>query len=343
MIRSRFVCRGLPLLFTGMMLAGASGQEKAAPSSAPAASGPVERVGVTAKVIEVRGDAQWSPLDPIEWKPVKTGDEFPEMTQIRTGLRASVKLQIGKEEPYSAMVVESVSKVVLSEAYKTTDTKRVRVGVGYGKIRAGVAEGGLKSDFTVDSPVATLSKRGTWNFGLFYERDTNRFEVFLLDRGLVDALDKQTGERRTVQSGEFVTQAMRRWFDQAQYQRNIPVSDILGQGDIEVAFNQLGDSGLGILNPDGAQNVLIGLNTARAQQVFASQARQNLTPLPGNNGGGTPSGPLTRIEGFFGTGRGNELIPIVIDANAGFGGSTRSGKYLFRRSALEGWLSRNRR
>ena len=58
-------------------------------------------------------------------------------------------------------------------------------------VRAGVAEGGLKSDFTIDSPVATLSKRGTWNFALYYERETERFEISLLDRGLVEAIDKE--------------------------------------------------------------------------------------------------------------------------------------------------------
>jgi len=50
----------------------------------------------------------------------------------------------------------------------------------------------------VDSPVATLSKRGTWDFGLFYERGTDRFEIFLLDQGLVDAFSKLTGQHRQV-------------------------------------------------------------------------------------------------------------------------------------------------
>jgi hypothetical protein len=215
-------------------------------------------------------------------------------------------------------------------------------------MRAGVAEGGLKSDFTVDSPVATLSKRGTWNFGLFYERSTDRFEVFLLDQGLVDAFSKVTGQHRAVLPREVVAQTMRRWMDESQLRRNVAIVDLLGQGDVTIAFNTLSQSGLRVLDPEGGQAVLVDLASNVSRDQFAALVRRSLpgstvrpvTPTP------TPTpqpGPITRPEGFFGTGRGDALIPVLIEANSPLAkqGQTRPGTYMFRRSALENWLQQH--
>ena len=206
-----------------------------------------------------------------------------------------------------------------------------------GRLRAGVAEGGLKSDFTVDSPVATLSKRGTWNFGMSYERGTERFEIFLLDRGLVEALNEVTSQRRGLLPGEAVTQAMRRWAAEAQVRRNVAVPDLLGQGDVEVAFNRLNQDGLGVTSVGGGRAVLIDLSNSMAQEEFARLLRDRYPQL-------TPRlvrRILTRREGFFGTGRGDELISVVIKNNSMLAqkGFAKSGTYTFRRSALEGWLN----
>ncbi|MBN2447558.1 MAG: hypothetical protein JXO22_12570 [Phycisphaerae bacterium] len=319
------------------------------PTAEPADSGPAAptaepgREPVMALVIEANGDVQYAGIDSDDWKPVTEGLELPEATQVRTGIRSSVKFQIGEEEPYTAMIIESVGKVVLSEAYKTEDTKRVRVGVGYGKIRAGVAEGGLKSDFTVDSPVLTLSKRGTWNFGLAYTRGTDEFEVFLLDRGLIEALNKITMQRRQVLPREAVTQAMRKWLDQAAIARNVAIADILGQSDIDVAFNRLRNDGLGVMGPGQGSQVLINLSQPSARQSFSNLAQQAL-PI-GTGGQTTPTGTtFRRPEGYFGTGRGDQLINVVIDKSSDLArqGFAKPGNYQFRRSTLEGWLQNNR-
>jgi hypothetical protein len=292
---------------------------------------------IMARVIEVRGDVKHAPLDSQDYEPCKLDDEYPERTKIITGVHSSVKLQIGDEEPYTCMLIEAVGKTVLSEAYKTADTKKVRVGVGYGRIRAGVAEGGLKSDFTVDSPVATLSKRGTWGFTLFYERDTDFFDIGLTDRGLVEAINRLTQQRRTVNPKELVTNAMRMWLDQAQFQRNVSIPDILGQGDIELAFNRLQQSGLGVLHPGEGRAVLLNLSNASARASFADAASRALPPqrLPIDG-----IGQRLRAEGFFGTGRGDDLIPVMIEASNPLAqqGLAKPGRYSFRRAVLEGWL-----
>lgn len=316
-----------------------------APASRPAD----ERQPVFARVIDLHGDVQHAPAGSTEWQPCKLDDEYPESTRVRTGLRSSIKLQLGQEEPYSVLVIESVGLTELSEIHKTRTTKRVRVGVGYGRVRAGVAEGGLISDFTVDSPVATLSKRGTWNFGLAYEPDTQRFEIFLLDYGLVDALNKITGGTRRLLPGQVVTEAMRRWGDEAQIRRNVAIPDILGQGDVEVAFNRIQNDGVGVTNPGGGAVVVINLSNSVNRAEFTRALERSIevggvvTPPLSPPPPGTPR--LTRPEGFFGTGRGDELIPVLIDPDSALvkSGAARAGTYRFRRSAVEQWLGRDPR
>lgn len=323
-------------LFTAIGLCCAAARAQETQPAAPAA----ERQPVTARVLEVRGDVKHAPLDSTAWQPCQVDEEYPEQTVILTGVRSSIKLRIGSDDTHTVVVIEPASKTILSEAYQTADTKRVRIGVGYGRVRAGVAEGGLKSDFTVDCPVATLSKRGTWDFGLFYERGTGRFEIFLLDQGLVEAFHKITRDRRELLPGQVVTQVMRRWADEAQLRHNIPVVDVLGQSDIEVAFNTLQQSGLRVLDPQRGHTVLIDLRGHLGSELFADLLRSTLTPLPPGAGG-----PPPRPEGYFGTGRGDELIPVVIGPGSTLAqkGLAQPGTYRFRRAALESWLSSRER
>ena len=297
-----------------------------------------EQTPIISRVIEVRGDVQYASLGSDEWRACKVDDEYPQQTMVRTGIRSSIKLQIGDDDTYTAVVIESASKTVISEAFQSQGTKRVRVGVGYGRMRAGVVEGGLKSDFTVDSPVATLSKRGTWDFGLGYERGTDQFEIFLLDQGLVDAFNKVTGKHHAVLPREVVTQVMRRWANESQMLRNVPIPDYLGQGDIEVAFNRLRQDGLRVLDPQGGRTVLIDLSSAQAQQDFAQLALSGLAANGGFPGHGV--GRHKPVEGWFGTGRGDQLVPIMIAADSALSkkGAANEGTYRFRRSALESWL-----
>ena len=312
-------------------------QDPAPQQPQPAASQPAGVEAIMARVIEVHGEVDYAPLRSRDWKRCKVDDKYPPETKVRTGVRSSIKFQIGDGEPYTALMIESAGAVVISEAHKTSDTKRVRIGVGYGRIRAGVAEGGLKSDFTVDSPVATLSKRGTWNFGLAFERGTDRFEAFLLDRGLVDVLKKITRDERGLLPGELVTEAMRRWFDEAQIRRNVAIADILGQEDIEVAFNRLNNDGLGVLGPGGGRAVFLNLTSGVAQRNFAQLIGPLLrTPIQVQP---IQAGNL-RPEGFFGTGRGDQLLEVVIQQNNPLAqaGLAKAGRFKFRRSALEGWM-----
>ncbi|QOJ15730.1 MAG: hypothetical protein HRU75_14245 [Planctomycetia bacterium] len=303
------------------------------PSTAPAVQ------SLRARVLEVKGDVQHAPIGSSEWKPCKADEEYPEQTKIRTGVRSAIKLQLGSDEPYTAVLIESVGLVALAELARTPESKRVRIGVGYGKIRAGVAEGGLQSDFTVDSPVATLSKRGTWNFGLSFDRGTERFEVFLAEHGLVEALRSATSERRTLQPGQAVTQAMRRWLDEVELRQNVPIADLFGQEDMIVAFNRIDNDGLGVLGPGSGRTLFVNLGNDAARGQFQQQLR---TALRDFDGAAPPpdDSPILRPEGFFGTGRGEQLIPLLLDPSSALvkSGAARSGRYWIRRSAMHDYL-----
>lgn len=315
-----------------------------APEATPAAASTPDATPIFARVIEVDGDVRYAPLESTDWKKVELDMQLPAETQIRTGLRSAVKFQIGEEAPFTAMVIESVGKVVLSEAYRDTDKKRVRVGVAYGKVRAGVAEGGLQSDFTVDTPVATLSKRGTWDFGVRYERP-DRFEFFLNEHGLIEVLNKISNDIRTLQPGQKVTEAMRLWLSEARFSRTVPVPDIFGQGEIDFAFNQLRSSGLGVTSLGGGETVFVNLSNRSARSDFSTLVTNslgggNFTNVNPVQRGPRTFGPLRRPEGFFGTGRGDELVPVIIDSSSNLArqGFAKPGTYRIRRSALEGWL-----
>jgi len=343
-MRSRFVDAGI-VLFIGSMLAGtAFGQT--GPATRPAAPAPAaDRKPIQAVAIEVVGDVKHRASRDAAWTPAKVEDTFAEGTEILTGVRSSIKLRVGDEEPFTCMLIESVGLTILSEAAVVQGTKRVRVGVGYGRVRAGVAEGGLPSDFTVESPAATLSKRGTWNFSLYYERGTDHFEIALLDRGLVDALNRITGESREIKPMQLVDSAMRRWLDQAQILRNVPVPDILGQGEIEIAFNRIFTDGLGVTAPGQGRGLHVDLTNDRAVGFFRDRLQRALNgPPPVLTLPVPPLNPRLRPEAFFGTGRGDDLVEVLIsDADIlNQKGLGRPGRYLIRRAAAETWLRQHR-
>jgi hypothetical protein len=311
----------------------ASAELPGAAATPPSEAG---RTPILAKVIEVEGDVKFAAPDAADWKPVELNASFPEGTRILTGVRSRVKFQIGEEEPFTALLVDSVGLTVLSEAGVSGDTKRVRVGVGYGRIRAGVAEGGLKSEFQVDSPVATLSKRGTWGFSLFYERGSDLFEISLTERGLVEALRNADLRSRTIRPGEAVSNALRRWLDEAPLRKNVAIPDILGQGDIEVAFNRIRTDGVGVLGVGSGRSAAIDFNPPGARDQFVNRINQIVDAPPLNLGGGL------RPEGFFGTGRGDDLVQLLLDSRDPLvtSGAAKPGKYLLRRGALQSFLGR---
>lgn len=242
-----------------------SGPAWAQPATQPATQGPAETQPsidvMQARVVKVEGRVNYSLLQPDgsfgPRQPVKVDDLLPPGTRIETSLRSHVVFMFGDD---TVVMIDRATRASIDQFRRVGDTKEIRLGLGHGAVRAGVAETTLRSDMTISTPTATLSKRGTQEFGIEYEPSTGRFRVFLTDQGLVEVLNRLTGISRALQPGEYVTQAMVRWIEMAKFDRFIPVMDAFGLTNPEHHFNVYHNTGPGISQPGGGalSNVLAG-------------------------------------------------------------------------------------
>lgn len=274
----------------------------------PAEAPPVDEV-YQARVIEAVRSVTVQFMDENgqvgEKRPLEVGESLPPGAILRTGLRSRVVLAFGED---TAVVVEQLTVASIDQFFRSGETKVTRLGLGHGAIRAGVAETTLRSDMTIVTPTATLSKKGTMDFGIQYEPSTGRFRIYLDREGLVEALNRMTGESQTVHPGQYVTDIMQKWIDTALDDRWVPVVDTMGLTGAEEMFARLHETGLGVLEPTGSGMILVfrgdGSRLAPIWQAFRSQ----ISGLPGVLPPLfiPPRGPdvIIRNEGNFGTGRG---------------------------------------
>lgn len=250
----------IPLRVLGIALAlctpgAARAQEPTtSPQTEAVTTAPQGALQVEAMVIDVKGRAQHAPAgtavtDTAAWQPVQLNDRYPGGTLIRTGLSSHVTLQFGSEQPYTVVMVERMTLADIASLYKTGEEKVSRIHVNYGAVRGGVSEGGLRSSFVVDSTVATLTKRGTWGFRMFVERGSGRYDISLAEAGMVEVLNNITRQRQSIVSGQYVTESMRRWVDQASFDRAITLQDRFGLTNNEFQFKALYDGGLAVMDP----------------------------------------------------------------------------------------------
>lgn len=272
------------------------------PASAPATTQKAD--STTAEVVKVAGNVQAAPVDAegkaTQWQPVKVGDRLAAGMQVRTALRSSLLLQFGDNV---IVKIDRATSATIAQFHRTATQQKVKLDVGYGAVRAGVAEGSLESDMSIETPVATLTRRGTWDFGIEYEAGTGRFRIFLADRGLVEALNQLTQQRRTLLGGQYVTQMMIRWIETTKFDHYIPVQDWAGLTGADLVFCQMNDSGRSVVSPGGGLGIMnisgAGGNGQNGQQFFQDMPDITIPPI----------GPtrIDRPEGNFGTGGGGVL------------------------------------
>lgn len=203
-----------------------------------------------ARVVSVAGAASWapaaaSPTDKQAWKAVQVGDEYDAGTQIKTSLRSAVVLTFGDD---TVVKIERMTLASIDQFHKSATTKTTRLGLGYGAVRAGVAEGALRSDFAVDSPVATLSKRGTDGIYFYQEPRTGRFVISLARAGELEILHRIRQQLRLLRRGENVTQRLLDFILRSQIDRNFNFFTG-GLTNAELRFEMRNTTGLSILNP----------------------------------------------------------------------------------------------
>ena len=284
-------------------------ESKPKDSAAKPEDSDMEKQPLPAVVIEVDGSADWakvgvSPLVNDGWTAVKVDDRLDPGTQIRTGLRSHVNLKFGETTVVS---LRSATFASLDQLYRSANVENVRIGLGYGTVRGGSSEGEFRADVIVDSPIATLAKRGTEGWQLEVEPGTGRFRVSLAEYGLVEAIQKLGQDRsrsRLVRPGEYANRAniANMWIKQNIFDHNVTFyqSESITEADAE--FTLTNTKGFDVLAPGGGSSLLDVSGRVSADFVL-NQIESNFpagTPPP-TTAVGQPE-PITRPEGNFGTG-----------------------------------------
>jgi len=130
----------------------------------PAAAPKVEALpagkqeSLQALVIAVEGKAEWKAANAEKFKAAAVNDLLDAGAEIRTGLRSTVTLRVGKN---ATLVVDRASRVELPVMVQDGDVLRTRAAVHRGKCDFKVEAVAITSDFQVLTPSATLAVRGT--------------------------------------------------------------------------------------------------------------------------------------------------------------------------------------
>ncbi len=211
------------------------------------------REAMEAVVIQVQGSVKSAPIgtkstDKSGWTDVNANDRLSAGTQIKTGFRSYANLRFGDD---TVVQVKKMTLASIDDFYRSQTEQSVRLGLGYGVIRGGSAEGELRSDVVVDSTVATLAKRGTEGWQMEVEPSTAHFRISLSRSGLVEALAKLTGKSKSVRPGEYANQnnIFSLWINQAAFDREVKFYSDESQSETEVSFGSKNNTGTGVLSP----------------------------------------------------------------------------------------------
>lgn len=263
-----------------------------------------------AVVIEVGGTVDRaksgvSPLASEGWIRVKVEDRLQPGTQIRTGLRSYVNLQFGET---TVIAIRSATHAGIDQIYRSATAEHIQLGLAYGTVRGGSVEGKVHSDVVVDSTVATLAKRGTEGWEMHVEPMTGRFRISLAEHGLIEAIKKLQGDRtvtRTVRPGEYATDVniANMWIKQDIFDRNVKFYQADAVTVADADFTAEHTRGYGVLAPGGGSTLVDASGRVSSdfvlEQIAESFPSGTLPPTTVI----TPTEPVERPEGHFGTGQ----------------------------------------
>jgi hypothetical protein len=112
----------------------------------------------TAVIREISGTVEVKQPGAPEWKAAKAGQVLETAALISTGFKSTALLSIGN----SAVAVRPLTRLSLEELLAARNGEQVTLNLRAGRIRANVKPPvGGKVNFTVRSPIATASVRGT--------------------------------------------------------------------------------------------------------------------------------------------------------------------------------------
>ncbi len=207
---------------------------------------------VEAVVLEVQGKVRQAPVgianDAAGWKDVAVNDRLSSGTQIKTSFRSFVTLKFGDD---TVVQIKKATLASIDSFVQSDATQDIKLGLAYGTVRGGSSEGRLRTDLEVESTVATLAKRGTEGWQIVVEPSTAHFNISLSRSGLVEALSKLTGRRKTVAPGQYAdaNNIMKLWINQALFDRTVQFYSDASQSETEVQFSSRNQTGNAVLTP----------------------------------------------------------------------------------------------
>ncbi|NIA21399.1 MAG: hypothetical protein GWP05_05400 [Anaerolineaceae bacterium] len=179
----------------------------------------------TCTVKETTRTVQWRPGPEAEWRKAKVGDRLPLGADIRTGLRASCRLEFSENS--SVVEVQPITQIRIGEYEKVGRKIRTRLYLKQGAVRADVERVRFQSDFAIVSPEVTLAVRGTTGIELKRYMDTGSHSR-LMFTGLLKVTNNQNGRSRKIRPGDRVAPGMRPAIRNVQKLRLVKVYDIRG-------------------------------------------------------------------------------------------------------------------
>jgi hypothetical protein len=253
----------------------APGNPTSSPATAPAEDRP-------AKVLSVSGRAQklLAGQGQDKWQDLVAGDLLDKHTVIRTGLRSRVVL---KFQDRAEVIIEDATKIGISEFLQAGPQVQAKIGLKYGSIHVDVPKDNGPTDFSVSTPVATLSIRGTAG-AIDFSSDTGLH--LSSERGVWRAVSGR--HHRDVGAGQSTTGTLTPHLELVQTNRSTSLGDFFGGTDsAERNFLQNnGNTGRGVI-------IITGSSSTNTQTTpTGNSTSPPKIEVPGGDidiGGGTPS------------------------------------------------------
>jgi hypothetical protein len=166
----------------------------------------------TARIQQIAGKVEVKTPGAAEWQAAEAGQVLDTASLISTGFKSSALVRIGN----SNITVQSLTRLSLEEIAAAQNEERITVNLRAGRIRANVKPpAGGTASFTVKSPIATASVRGTvFDFdgsrlrveeGRVYLNTENTAGVYI-SAGHAAAADLETG--KTVAAIEIIKEEL---------------------------------------------------------------------------------------------------------------------------------------
>jgi hypothetical protein len=107
---------------------------------------------------EMSGTVELKASGAADWKAAKSGDKIAQSTVISTGFKSTAILAVGS----STFTVRPLTRLSLDALLSRDNVETINVGLRTGRIQVDVKPpAGSRTDFTVQTPSATASVRGT--------------------------------------------------------------------------------------------------------------------------------------------------------------------------------------